>query len=281
MTLKKSPSIDTTEITCAIIKSTINNQEDTGMFYAISGLNGDYDAYKRVLAKLRFKALDDIEEEDIMNEEAVINTLEGEDVLYVLGDIIGAGDGSMKILQDMVGRDNVIAIAGDNELRITQSLRALDDHIRSTGDVPPAAIMDRITSMLGEELSGAVKEFVELEDDDREDILDYLDEISEEAFLEVMMARKKYVMVHAGIRNFDPDKELDEYEAEDFTSEPADLDKTYYRNRTLVVGHVPTTELGGDGRIVKKNNNIAIDCGCGRGGQMGIFCLNNGTEMYV
>ena len=281
MTLKKSPSIDTTEITCAIIRSTINNQEDTGMFYAISGLNGDYDAYKRVLAKLRFKALDDIEEEDIMNEEAVINTLEGEDVLYVLGNIIGAGDGSMKILQDMVGRDNVIAIAGDNELRITQSLRALDDHIRSTGDVPPAAIMDKITSMLGEELSGAVKEFVELEDDDREDILDYLDEISEEAFLEVMMARKKYVMVHAGIRNFDPDKELDEYEAEDFTSEPADLDKTYYRNRTLVVGHVPTTELIGDGRIVKKNNNIAIDCGCGRGGQMGIFCLNNGTEMYV
>lgn len=281
MTLKKSPSIDTTEITCAIIKDTINNQEDTVMFYAISGLNGDYDAYKRVLAKLRFKALDDIEEEDIMNEEAVINTLEGEDVLYVLGNIIGAGDGSMKILQDMVGRDNVIAIAGDNELRITQSLRALDDHIRSTGDVPPAAIMDKITSMLGEELSGAVKEFVELEDDDREDILDYLDEISEEAFLEVMMARKKYVMVHAGIRNFDPDKELDEYEAEDFTSEPADLDKTYYRNRTLVVGHVPTTELGGDGRIVKKNNNIAIDCGCGRGGQMGIFCLNNGTEMYV
>ena len=61
MTLKKSPSIDTTEITCAIIKSTINNQEDTGMFYAISGLNGDYDAYKRVLAKLRFKALNDIE----------------------------------------------------------------------------------------------------------------------------------------------------------------------------------------------------------------------------
>ena len=77
------------------------------------------------------------------------------------------------------------------------------------------------------------------------------------------------------------EKELDEYEAEDFTSEPADLDKTYYRNRTLVVGHVPTTELGGDGRIVKKNNNIAIDCGCGRGGQMGIFCLNNGAEMYV
>jgi len=89
------------------------------------------------------------------------------------------------------------------------------------------------------------------------------------------------VLVHAGIRNFDPKKELDEYDTEDFITEPADLDKTYYKNRTLVVGHVPTTELGGEGKIVKKNNNVAIDCGCGKGGQLGIYCLGNGSEMYV
>ena len=42
------------------------------MFYAISGINGDYEAYKRALKKLKFQNLDDIKEEDIMNEEAVI-----------------------------------------------------------------------------------------------------------------------------------------------------------------------------------------------------------------
>ena len=47
------------------------------MFYAISGINGDYEAYKRALKKLKFQNLDDIKEEDIMNEEAVISTLEG------------------------------------------------------------------------------------------------------------------------------------------------------------------------------------------------------------
>ncbi len=252
------------------------------MFYAISGINGDYEAYRRALKKLKFQNLDDIKEEDIMNEEAVINTLEGEDVLYVLGNIVGAGGGSMKIIQDMMNRDNVIAVVGENEYKITQSLKALDDHIRSTGDVPPQAIMDRITSMLGDELSGVVKEFIELDDDDREDVIDYIDEISEEAFLEVMMAKKKFVLVHAGIKNFKQDKELDEYSTEDFVTEPADLDKIYYKNRTLVVGHVPTTEIeGGEGKIVKKNNNVAIDCGCGKGGQLGIYCLNNGAEMYV
>ncbi len=251
------------------------------MFYAISGLNGDYEAYRKVLKKLKFQNLDDIQESDIMNEEAVISTLEGEDVLYVLGNIVGAGDGSMKIIQDLMNRDNVIAIVGENEYKVMQSLKALDDHIRSTGDVPPAAIMDRITAMLGDELKRVVEEFVDLDDDDREDILDYLDEIAEEPFLEVMMARKKFVMVHAGIRKFDPKKELDEYSVEDFVTEAADLDKTYYNNRTLVVGHVPTAEICGEARIVKKNNNVAIDCGCGKGGCVGIYCLNNGSELYV
>lgn len=251
------------------------------MFYAISGLNGDYEAYKRVLKKLKFKRLEDIEEQDIMSEEAVISTLEDEDVLYVLGNIIGSGGGSIRIVSDMMNRDNIIAVAGENEYRIAQSLKALDEHIRSTGGVPADAVMDRIKDMLGKELTSVVDEFVALPDDDREDVIDYLDEISEEGFLEVMMARKKYVLVHAGIRGFDEHRELDEYDVEDFITEPADMDRTYYRNRTLVVGHVPTTELGGDGRIVRKNNNVAIDCGCGRGGQMGIYCLNNGTETYV
>ena len=194
------------------------------MFYAISGINGDYEAYKRALKKLKFQNLDDIKEEDIMNEEAVISTLEGEDVLYVLGNIIGAGGGSMKILQDMMSRDNVIAVVGENEYKITQALKALNDHIQSTGEVPPQMLVDKITSMLGEELSGAVEEFLQLDDEEREDVIEYIDEISEEAFLEVMMARKKFVLVHAGIRNFDPKKELDEYDTEDFITEHSSLD---------------------------------------------------------
>ena len=107
--------------------------------------------------------------------------------------------------------------------------------------------------------------------------MDYLDEISEDAFLEVMMARKKFVLVNAGIKGFKPDKALDDYDIEDFVTEPADLNKTYYSDRTLVVGSVPTPE----GKIVKQKNNVAIDCGCGRGGQLGIYCLNNGKELYV
>lgn len=251
------------------------------MYYAISGLNGDYEAYRRALGKLGFQNLEDIEEADIMSAEAIVSTLEKEDVLYVLGNITGAGGGSIQILQDMMYRDNVIAITGENEYRLIQSLRALNEHIRATGSVPQKAVMDRITAMLGDELRGVVEEFVELDDDDREDIVDYIDEISEEAFLEARVAGKSFVLVHAGIRNFNEDKPLEDYDTEDFVTEAADLDRQYYSGRTLVVGHVPTTGLGGEGRIIRKNGNVAIDCGCGRGGQLGIYCLNDGSEEYV
>ncbi|MFR5028123.1 MAG: hypothetical protein ACLTDF_04530 [Coprococcus sp.] len=102
--------------------------------------------------------------------------------------------------------------------------------------------------------------------------------ISEEAFLEVMMARKKFVLVHAGIRNFDPKKELDEYDTEDFITEPADLDKTYYKNRTLVVGHV---KLSSAVRARSLRRTTTLPSRCGKGGQLGIYCLGNGSEMYV
>ncbi|MFR5028124.1 MAG: hypothetical protein ACLTDF_04535 [Coprococcus sp.] len=139
------------------------------MFYAISGINGDYEAYKRALKKLKFQNLDDIKEEDIMNEEAVISTLEGEDVLYVLGNIIGAGGGSMKILQDMMSRDNVIAVVGENEYKITQALKALNDPVLV---VPPQMLVDKITSMLEKNLSGAVESSC-IDDEEREDVIEY------------------------------------------------------------------------------------------------------------
>ena len=56
-----------------------------------------------------------------------------------------------------MSRDNVIAVVGENEYKITQALKALNDHIQSTGEVPPQMLVDKITSMLGEELSGAVE----------------------------------------------------------------------------------------------------------------------------
>ena len=125
------------------------------MFYAISGLNGDYEAYERALKKLKFQNLDDIKEEDIMNEEAVISTLEGEDVLYVVGNIIGAGGGSIRIPQDMMSRDNVIAVVGEKTREnVSRAFRV--GHLAKLGEILAVEVRNDLrheeTAVLGESL---------------------------------------------------------------------------------------------------------------------------------
>ena len=242
------------------------------MFYVMSGINGSFELYNKALKKLGFANLDELKEGDIMDEEAVINTLEGEDVLYILGGIVGPGGDSMRILTDMMCRDNIIAVAGAAELQLAQTLKALDDHINNTGDVPPQMLVDRIVSMLGDDYASAVNEFIQLADEERELIIEYLDEISEETFLETFTRKKTYVLVPSGIRDFDPDKELDEYSAEDFTSEPLDMDKTYYGSRTIISG----APISGS-TILRRNNNIAINCA----DAPAIYCLSDDRELYL
>ena len=48
-----------------------------------------------------------------------------------------------------------------------------------------------------------------------------------------------------------------------------------------IVGHVPTKELGANGRIVHGVRVKFIDCGASMGGTLGCLCLENGEEFYV
>jgi DNA-binding transcriptional ArsR family regulator len=93
-----------------------------------------------------------------------------------------------------------------------------------------------------------------------------------------------YILVHAGIRNFDPMKELDEYEPIDFLWERLDYSRRYFPSERifLVTGHTPT-QLIGDGQplVYQNNGHIAIDCGCVFGGKLAAYCIETGTVTYA
>ncbi|MEI3147711.1 MAG: metallophosphoesterase [Merdibacter sp.] len=72
------------------------------------------------------------------------------DTLYVLGDIVDRGSGSMKVLQDMMRRANVHGLIGNHELMCVSCLDWLSQEItedaiaklseaklRTAGDGPP------------------------------------------------------------------------------------------------------------------------------------------------
>ena len=94
---------------------------------------------------------------------------------------------------------------------------------------------------------------------------------------EVEAGGKEYLLVHAGIADYDPDSDLEDYLPEDFFSEPLDASYALVEGKTVIVGHVPT----GSGKIERGVGSIFMDCGVCEGGKLACLCLETGEEFYA
>lgn len=229
------------------------------MTYVISDLHGDLAGFRSVLSQVKF--CDD-------------------DILYVVGDIVDYGEDSMELLCEISMMPNAYCVAGDHDLLALRMLSGFDRMLK-TGATPEAAFAADMQKWVGT-MGGAptLAGFRELDEDMREGVLDFLSELA--YFEEVTVNDENFLMVHAGFRGFDPAREIEDYELEELTEEPVDVDWEYFEDKTLIVGHRPTYELpeGDAGRIYYGNGSISLDCGAVKGYPVGLLCLETGKEFY-
>lgn len=93
----------------------------------------------------------------------------------------------------------------------------------------------------------------------------------------------RYLLVHAGLGNFSPERELEDYSIDELVWAEMDFERQYFDDRYLVVGHVPTQMIKNNprpGYIYRSHNNIAIDCGACFDGRLAAICLETGEEFY-
>jgi serine/threonine protein phosphatase 1 len=123
--------------------------------------------------------------------------------------------------------------------------------------------------------------FKALDDDMKEGILEYLSDLS--LYEEIEVKGKKYLLLHAGIADFDPDTPLDDYMPEDFIGEPIDPDRSYFDGVTVIAGHVPTytMAIAEKGKIYRTDHCILMDCGAAFGEPLGCLRLEDGQEFYI
>ena len=232
------------------------------MVYCMSDIHGNYEGYKNLLEKVDFKE---------------------EDTLYVLGDVIDRGKQSIKILQDMMIRPNVVPIIGNHEYMGIQCLKFLMQEISE--DSIAMLSEDIIRGLLEWQNVGGqttMDEFHKLSREEKQDIIDYLEEFS--LYEEVNVNGKDYVLVHAGLCNFAVDRPLENYGLHELIFKAPQYSRVYYLDKYLVTGHLVTRAIRQNKRpyfIYKGNNHIAIDCGSNCGGQLGMICLNTGEEFYI
>ena len=221
------------------------------MTYVVANLHGDMQKYKELQKAISFS---------------------DKDILYVLGDTADYGEESIALLTELSMSENVYPIAGEHDFLALRMLSGFSRMLKD-GSAPDAEFAAEMSAWVKEGGAPTLAGFRELDDDMREGILDYLSECA--LFEEVEAGGKEYLLVHAGIAGFSPDKELDEYLPEDFFDVPEG--QAYATDRTVVVGHTPTKS----GKIEREGNVISIDCGLWQTGTLGCLCLETGKEYYV
>ncbi|MBQ8345262.1 MAG: metallophosphoesterase [Clostridia bacterium] len=229
------------------------------MIYAVANLHGSKEKFDRLLKDIRFS---------------------DHDVMYVLGDMVDYGEQSMELLCDLSMRYNVIPILGEHDLRALRMLTELDKMLRD-GVTPEPEILSEMTEWIRDGGAPTMEGFKALDDDMKEGILEYLSDLS--LYEEVEAGGRKYLLLHAGIADFDPETPLEDYMPEDFISEALDVSMPLFSDVTVVAGHVPTYEIEGAerGKIYRGEGCLLIDCGAAFDEALGCIRLDDETEFYI
>lgn len=222
------------------------------MTYVTAGIYGEWDRYQKLLQTINLKDTD---------------------ILYVIGDVADYGEQGMEVLTDMSMRANIYPVAGAHDFLALRMLAGFDKMLKS-GAMPDPEFASEMTAWAADGGKPTLDGFRALDADMREGVLDYLSEFA--LFEEVEAAGREYVLVYAGIADFDPDAQLDDYQPEDFFV-PAEEGAAFFADRTLIVGCTATA----DHKIQHTDGLIRLDCGLRDGGALGCICLETGEEFYV
>lgn len=231
--------------------------------YVISDIHGCAEDFFALLSKIKFSP---------------------DDTLYVLGDAMDRGPEPIKVIQDLMQRENVFYVLGNHDVMFLEVLRRLnvelnEDNANALTQEDFQVYFDYIQNG-GEE---TLRQFRRLSPEEQADIRDYLE--SSPFYETIEHDGKLYILVHAGIDNFDPEKELDEYDPEDFLWTRPDYGIKYFPGDRifLMTGHTPTPLIRSDNRplVYTGYNHIAIDCGCVFGGSLAAYCIETGAVSYT
>ena len=229
----------------------------------MSDIHGHYDYYIRMLEKISFS---------------------DDDMLYILGDVVDRGPHPIKVLQDLRLRPNVCCLAGNHEVMFCECMKTLMQEI--TEESIKSIDYEVIEKLTNWQQNGSIPttdEFHKLSKSEKKEIAEFVFEF--EVYEEVHTAMGEFLLVHAGLGNFNPNREIWEYELDELVWDRTDYETRYYENKFVVTGHTPTIFIENNpkkGFIYKLNGNIAIDCGCGiPGGRLGCLRLDDMTEFYV
>ena len=185
------------------------------------------------------------------------------DYLYVLGDVIDRhGDGGAAMLRWMITQPNIELLTGNHEQMMLSCAFMLENPqeggTESLNGKQLRALMHWTDNGGGFTLDG----FAELRKSDPGCIPEILDYVRRAPYYDTATVRgRSFLLTHAGLGNFYPEKAIQEYTAEELIWNRPSLDDEYFDDIMTVFGHTPTVLYGKPykGKIIRTRTWCNID----------------------
>jgi serine/threonine protein phosphatase 1 len=231
--------------------------------YVISDIHGEYQKFIALLDKIQLKDTD---------------------TLYVLGDVLDRGTHPIKTLLKLMEMPNAVCLVGNHEVMALECLEFMQKEITDeTIEELDIKTWENILTWQNNGGKTTIDEFRRLDADMRMKVLDFINDLL--VYEELTVAGKDFILVHAGLGDFSPGKDMEDYSLYELIWEGADYGMTYFPDKYVVTGHTPTQTIEQNpkpGFIYRKNNHIAIDCGANfPDGRLAAICLDTGEEYYI
>ncbi len=212
--------------------------------------------------------------------ERAIEKITNEDRLYILGDVIDRGADGIKILLDIMKRDNVRLLIGNHEYMMLQALKYNNQRVKY--------IWTDMRNGGGVTLG----EFCKLDILKQRALLDFLDNCVLET--EITVDGHVFLLTHSAYVADAVDKTFAQVSESDrfyiTWHSPLRQDMyapigSYDQSKTFIIGHVPVQNLEID-QIYQFGNIIDIDCGCAKahlidGTSLALLCLETMQTDYI
>mgnify|MGYP002271149138 CR=1 FL=1 len=230
--------------------------------YVISDIHGQYDMFMELVDKIKLKETD---------------------TLYILGDILDRGPHPIKTIRKLMEMPNAICLVGNHEFMALECLKFLMKKITDMSlEELDEKMLDNLITWQYSGSKSTLDEFSQLDSESKKDVIDFIKDFL--IYEEVSVNGKDYLLVHAGLGCYSPEKDIEEYSLHELIWTRADYDLRYFENTYVITGHTPTQTIKDNPRpgcIYRKNNHIAIDCGANYyGGRLAAICLDTGEEYY-
>lgn len=207
-----------------------------------------------------------------------------DDFLFVLGDVIDRGEHGIDLLLWLAGMPNAQLILGNHEAM----MRSCEFLFQEVSEESLKSLTPENLSLMGAWLDNggaptirAMKALTDTSPDLAEGIWDYLHDAP--LYDTVRAGGRDFILTHAGLGNFTPDKALDAYSPEELLMHRPALSERYFSNATVVFGHTPTQlyDEAYHGKALRTNTWINIDTGAAAGGTPMLLRLDDGMEFYL